>query len=42
MILTGSPSGVGVASGTFLKAGDIVEMTAEKIGTIRSEVVAAS
>ena len=42
VILTGSPSGVGVASGTFLKPGDVVEMTAEKIGTMRSEVVAAS
>ena len=42
VILTGSPSGVGVASGSFLKAGDVVEMTAEKIGTMRNEVVAAS
>ena len=42
VILTGSPSGGGVASGTFLKPGDVVKMTAEKISTIRSEVVAAS
>lgn len=42
VILTGSPSGVGVALGTFLKPGDVVEMSAEKIGTMRNEVVAAS
>ena len=42
VILTGSPSGVGVARGVFLKPGDVVELEADRIGTIRSEVVAAS
>ena len=41
VILTGSPSGVGMVRGVFLKPGDVVELSADKIGTIRSEVVAA-
>ncbi len=41
VILTGSPAGVGVARGVFLKPGDVVELSADAIGTIRSEVVAA-
>jgi 2-keto-4-pentenoate hydratase/2-oxohepta-3-ene-1,7-dioic acid hydratase in catechol pathway len=40
VISTGTPSGVGSASGTFLKPGDIVEVEIEKIGKIRNEVVA--
>jgi 2-keto-4-pentenoate hydratase/2-oxohepta-3-ene-1,7-dioic acid hydratase in catechol pathway len=40
IISTGTPSGVGSASGTFLKPGDVVEVQIEKIGTIRNEVVA--
>lgn len=39
IISTGTPSGVGSASGTFLKPGDVVEVEIEKIGKIRNEVV---
>ncbi len=39
VISTGTPSGVGSASGTFLKPGDVVEVEIEKIGKIRNEVV---
>lgn len=39
VILTGSPAGVGFFQGSFLKAGDTVEMTATGIGTIRNPVV---
>ena len=42
VILTGSPAGIGAASGRFLAPGDVVEMTAEKIGSMRNEVVSAS
>jgi 2-keto-4-pentenoate hydratase/2-oxohepta-3-ene-1,7-dioic acid hydratase in catechol pathway len=38
VIATGTPSGVGSASGTFLKPGDVVEIEIEKIGTIRNTV----
>ncbi|MEM7412366.1 MAG: fumarylacetoacetate hydrolase family protein [Myxococcota bacterium] len=41
VILTGSPAGVGAARGVFLKPGDVVELTADKIGTLRSNVVTA-
>jgi 2-keto-4-pentenoate hydratase/2-oxohepta-3-ene-1,7-dioic acid hydratase in catechol pathway len=34
VILTGTPAGVGVPKGTFLKVGDRVEATAEGIGTL--------
>ncbi len=40
LILTGTPSGVGSATGTFLKAGDRVEATVEEIGTLRNMVEA--
>ncbi len=42
VILTGSPAGVGVYQGQFLKPGDLVEMSADRIGTLRNPVVAAS
>lgn len=38
IISTGTPSGVGAASGTFLKAGDQIEATIEQIGTLISPV----
>jgi 2-keto-4-pentenoate hydratase/2-oxohepta-3-ene-1,7-dioic acid hydratase in catechol pathway len=42
IILTGTPSGVGVFRDppVFLKAGDLVEITIEKLGTLRNPVVA--
>jgi len=39
VVLTGSPAGVGFFQGKFLQAGDVVEMSAEGIGSIRNEVV---
>jgi 2-keto-4-pentenoate hydratase/2-oxohepta-3-ene-1,7-dioic acid hydratase in catechol pathway len=41
VILTGSPSGVGFFQGVFLKPGDVVELRADRIGTLRNPVVAA-
>jgi 2-keto-4-pentenoate hydratase/2-oxohepta-3-ene-1,7-dioic acid hydratase in catechol pathway len=38
LIATGSPSGVGSATGTFLKAGDVVEVDISGIGTLRNPV----
>lgn len=38
VILTGSPAGVGFFQGSFLKAGDTVEMTATGIGTISNRI----
>ncbi len=40
IISTGTPSGVGSASGTFLKPGDVLEGTIEGIGMLRTPVVA--
>ncbi|HWA97767.1 MAG TPA: fumarylacetoacetate hydrolase family protein [Pirellulales bacterium] len=40
MISTGTPSGVGSASGTFLKPGDVLEATIDGIGTLRTPIVA--
>ena len=34
LILTGTPSGVGLARKEFLKAGDVVKITIEGIGTL--------
>jgi 2-keto-4-pentenoate hydratase/2-oxohepta-3-ene-1,7-dioic acid hydratase in catechol pathway len=34
VIATGTPAGVGAATGRFLKAGDVIECTIEKIGTL--------
>lgn len=40
VIATGTPSGVGAASGTFLKDGDLVEAAIEGIGALRNGVCA--
>ena len=42
LIATGTPGGVGSASGTFLKPGDRIEAWIEGIGTLISPVVAES
>ncbi len=34
MVLTGTPAGTGIESGTFLKSGDVVAATIEPIGTL--------
>jgi 2,4-didehydro-3-deoxy-L-rhamnonate hydrolase len=39
VIATGTPTGVGMARGIFLKAGDKVEATVEGIGTLANRVV---
>jgi acylpyruvate hydrolase len=41
VITTGSPSGVGYGRDpkVFMKAGDLIEVTVEKIGTLRNHVV---
>jgi 2-keto-4-pentenoate hydratase/2-oxohepta-3-ene-1,7-dioic acid hydratase in catechol pathway len=39
IISTGTPSGVGSASGTFLKAGDVVEAAIGGIGVLRNTMV---
>ena len=38
LISTGTPAGVGHASGTFLKPGDVLEAEVEGIGVLRSPV----
>ncbi len=38
LILTGTPAGVGAGKGTFLQAGDVVEVSIESIGTIRNHI----
>jgi 2,4-didehydro-3-deoxy-L-rhamnonate hydrolase len=38
ILSTGTPSGVGSASGTYLRPGDVVEATVEGIGTLRNPV----
>jgi 2,4-diketo-3-deoxy-L-fuconate hydrolase len=40
LIVTGTPSGVGMARGKFLKAGDVVEVEIEKIGVVRTPIIA--
>ncbi len=40
IISTGTPSGVGSASGTYLRSGDVVRATIERIGTLENRVVA--
>jgi 2,4-diketo-3-deoxy-L-fuconate hydrolase len=40
LIFTGTPDGVGMASGTFLKPGDVVVTTIEGIGTMTNRCVA--
>lgn len=39
IIATGTPAGVGAASGTFLQPGDVVDITIEGIGRLRNPVV---
>jgi 2-keto-4-pentenoate hydratase/2-oxohepta-3-ene-1,7-dioic acid hydratase in catechol pathway len=38
LILTGTPSGTGAESGTFLKAGDVVKLWIEKIGEVENRM----
>jgi 2-keto-4-pentenoate hydratase/2-oxohepta-3-ene-1,7-dioic acid hydratase in catechol pathway len=40
LIFTGTPSGVGIMSGTFLKPGDVVTTTIEGLGTMTNRCVA--
>lgn len=40
LIFTGTPSGIGAASGTFLRPGDVVVTTIEGIGTMTNRCVA--
>jgi 2-keto-4-pentenoate hydratase/2-oxohepta-3-ene-1,7-dioic acid hydratase in catechol pathway len=39
LIFTGTPSGVGMADGRFLAAGDVLESTIEGLGTLRNRCV---
>jgi 2-keto-4-pentenoate hydratase/2-oxohepta-3-ene-1,7-dioic acid hydratase in catechol pathway len=41
VIATGTPAGVGMARGVFLKPGDVMEAWLEDIGTLRNPVAAA-
>ncbi|MHC4149030.1 MAG: fumarylacetoacetate hydrolase family protein [Planctomycetota bacterium] len=38
VIATGTPAGVAVATGNFLRPGDIIECTIEKLGTLRNKL----
>ncbi len=38
LILTGTPAGVGSARGEFLKAGDVVRIRIEKVGTLTTKI----
>jgi 2-keto-4-pentenoate hydratase/2-oxohepta-3-ene-1,7-dioic acid hydratase in catechol pathway len=38
VVLTGTPAGVGSARGEFLKAGDVVKIWIEKIGTLTTKM----
>ena len=40
MISTGTPSGVGSTTGTFVKPGDVLEASISSIGTLRSPLIA--
>jgi 2,4-didehydro-3-deoxy-L-rhamnonate hydrolase len=40
LIVTGTPEGVGIATGTFLQPGDVVEVEIQHIGVVRSPIVA--
>jgi 2-keto-4-pentenoate hydratase/2-oxohepta-3-ene-1,7-dioic acid hydratase in catechol pathway len=42
VIFTGTPEGVGMARGRFLRAGDVIESGAEVIGRLRNRCVAAT
>jgi 2-keto-4-pentenoate hydratase/2-oxohepta-3-ene-1,7-dioic acid hydratase in catechol pathway len=41
IIETGTPSGVGATTGTYVKAGDVMEARIDKLGTLRTPVLAA-
>ncbi len=41
VISTGTPSGVGSATGTYLKPGDLVEASIDRIGVLRNPVISA-
>jgi 2-keto-4-pentenoate hydratase/2-oxohepta-3-ene-1,7-dioic acid hydratase in catechol pathway len=38
VVLTGTPGGTGVATGRFLRPGDIVSVTVESIGTLTNRI----
>jgi 2-keto-4-pentenoate hydratase/2-oxohepta-3-ene-1,7-dioic acid hydratase in catechol pathway len=38
LIATGTPAGVGIASGRFLKAGDVVRVEIQQLGSIENTV----
>jgi len=40
VIATGTPAGVGMGRGIYLKNGDVMEATLEKIGSLRNPVAA--
>lgn len=40
VLLTGTPAGVGMASGTYLKVGDRVDASIEGLGTLSVEIIA--
>jgi 2-keto-4-pentenoate hydratase/2-oxohepta-3-ene-1,7-dioic acid hydratase in catechol pathway len=42
VVLTGTPGGTGVADGRFLKAGDVIEVTVENIGTLTNTIAMAA
>jgi 2-keto-4-pentenoate hydratase/2-oxohepta-3-ene-1,7-dioic acid hydratase in catechol pathway len=42
VIMTGTPSGVGMATGRFLKPGDVMEAEIEGLGLLRNPVIAES
>jgi 2-keto-4-pentenoate hydratase/2-oxohepta-3-ene-1,7-dioic acid hydratase in catechol pathway len=39
LIATGTPSGVGNTTGTYLKPGDVIEIEIERIGQLRTEII---
>jgi 2-keto-4-pentenoate hydratase/2-oxohepta-3-ene-1,7-dioic acid hydratase in catechol pathway len=40
LIATGTPSGVGATTGTYLRAGDVVEVEVDGLGILRNPVEA--
>jgi 2-keto-4-pentenoate hydratase/2-oxohepta-3-ene-1,7-dioic acid hydratase in catechol pathway len=42
VVLTGTPGGTGVADGRFLKAGDVIKVTVENIGTLTNTIAMAA
>ena len=42
VILTGTPGGTGVADGRYLKAGDVVAVTVENLGTLTNTIAEAA